>query len=401
MNPRFKVLLFLILLISVFFFNQNASAAIPVAKISSLRGEVIVQSDAKIIKVTEVGYVLNAGDRVQTKDGEVQITFNDGAIMKVNPFTSTMIQEREEESGFWLFKTKKMVRRITCFVGKLWFKTGVSKRKNYLQTPTAVCGLRGSDGDIGFDNINTYLNMYTGKADIVGKVIKGFFKAPGIDAATRNRVYQTLIVAHKTIEEAKVTKKAVDMAKARVEALKVVKVAATELEKNPDKRVAKEAKIVATAADAILAAAEVKVVVEEIKEVKETAEKAKEEEAAKKAEEAAKKAEEAAKKAEEAAKKAEEAIKNLDLDKAKEAAEKAKKVIDEVKDIGKKAKEEIKKVVTTTIETTEEVTEETTEEITEETTEETTEEVTEETTIEETTEETTTVEETTTSSTTT
>nr|HID57929.1 hypothetical protein [Desulfobacterales bacterium] len=320
MDTKFKISLFCLgVFIGVFFFNPSADASIPIAKISSFRGEVIVQSDAKLIKVTEVGYVLNEGDRVLTKDGEVQITFDDGAIMKVSPFTTAMIQEREEETGFWLFKTREMVRRITCFVGKLWFKTGISKRKNYLQTPTAVCGLRGSDGDIGFDNINTYLNMYTGMADIVGKVIEGFFKAPGLDAATKNRVYQTLLLAHKKVEEAKVTRKRVDLAKARVEALKVVKVAAAALEKNPDKKVAKEAKIVATASDAIIAAAETKVVIEEIKEAKEIAEEAvdkareiKDEEAAREAEEAAKKAEEAAKKAEEAAKKAEEAAKKAE-----------------------------------------------------------------------------------------
>ena len=267
MSPRFRVLLiFLALFIWVLLFASQTHATGPVAQISGYKGEVIIQSDTKIFRVTKIGLTLKDGDRIQTKQGEVRIIFNDGAVMKIRPFTNTMIQERKEKSGLWIFKTRRAVRRITCFVGKLWFKSGVSNRRNYLQTPTAVCGVRGSDGDIGFDNINTYLNMYTGESDVLGRVIRGLFADPGTGAATKSRVYQSLAKAYEKTEEAKATEKAVDLAKALVEALKVVKEAATELQQNPDDNIAKEAQVASNVAAANIAAGQAQVAVAQLQE---------------------------------------------------------------------------------------------------------------------------------------
>jgi len=151
------------------------NAAKPIASISGFEGEVILLS-GKEFREVKVGLPLFHGDRIQTKNGRVEVTFTDGAVMKVRPFASTMIQEMEEKSGWWVFKTKKAVRRITCFVGKLWFKSGASKRKNFMQTPTAVCGLRGSIIDFGTDLVTTYVNEIEGTAvKISGNLVKGAF----------------------------------------------------------------------------------------------------------------------------------------------------------------------------------------------------------------------------------
>ena len=288
---RFRMItLYSIVIIGVSLFSSEIHASVPIAQISNFEGEVTIQSDTRLLRVTRVGLVLNEGDMVQTKQGNVQITFNDGAIMKVSPFTNAMIQEREERGGWWIARTKKAVRRITCFVGKLWFKSGASKRKNHLQTPTAVCGLRGSEADIGFDNLNTYLNVYTGVADVVGRVIKGFFAEPGIEAATRSRVYNSLASAYQKAKQAEATGKRIDQAKAQVEVLKTIKAADDELQKNPDDIVAREAKKAAKKAEERLRQAG-----EELKKEKTV------EAAAQEAEEAARKAEKAAEEARKAA----------------------------------------------------------------------------------------------------
>jgi hypothetical protein len=249
--------------------HEKVPIAKPIAQISGFEGEVIVQSGTEIFRLSQSGLRLDDGDRIQTGQGEVQILFNDGAVMKIRPFTNTMIQEREEKSGFQIFKTKREVRRITCFVGKLWFKSGASKRKIYLQTPNAVCELRGSEGDIGFDNCNTYLNMYTGEADVLGNVIKGSFMDPGIDAATKNRVYHRLTKAYEAAEKAKATEKAVNLVKARVEAFRIIVEAAIAFQGNPDKCIAanpdnnikNEAQWSASIADANIAAGEANIAV--------------------------------------------------------------------------------------------------------------------------------------------
>ena len=205
MNTRPRIpFIILIILMGAFFIAPPADAAEPIAKISSFKGEVILQSGPIISDVTEIRLPLMEGDRIQTKDGEVEITFNDGAVMKVSPFTSAMIQEREEESGWWIFKTKKAVRRVTIFVGKIWLKSGVSKRKNFLQTPTAVCGLRGSIVFGGNIQGKFLIQPVVGDFDILMGEILRVTEMPEstLRDALANVDYTTLVNLKKDLDEA-------------------------------------------------------------------------------------------------------------------------------------------------------------------------------------------------------
>jgi hypothetical protein len=193
---------------------------------------------------------LNDGDSITTRNGEANITFSDGAVMKVNPYASTKLQERTEQSGVWIFKKSHMARRITCMVGKLWYKTGASSTRTYLQSPTAVAGLRGSDGDFGYDNVRTYLNMYSGDAAVVGNVIRGFFENPGISAAQKSTVYQALQRAYEQTVLAQAAPasplKPVAQAQARIAAIEAAQQAAQVMQANPDATVAAQAQQAAT-----------------------------------------------------------------------------------------------------------------------------------------------------------
>lgn len=174
MNPRYRIpLAFLILFMGVFLFSFQTHAAKPVAHISSFKGDAVVLSDKEFMDV-KLGLSLMHGDRIQTRNGEVEITFNDGALMKVRPYSSIMVQEGEERRGFLsALKPKKLVRRITLFVGRLWFKTGKPGTMSYLQTPTAVCGVRGTEVEIQVQwlagEIINYLNTITGEVDFFGE----------------------------------------------------------------------------------------------------------------------------------------------------------------------------------------------------------------------------------------
>ena len=221
----------------------GAEAAI--AKITSVKGAVIVNQAGNVSDVTAPGLALNDGDQLLTKEGEAQVTFNDGAILKMQPYTKAMIQERKETKGT-IFKTKENARRLTCYTGKFWFKSGASKTKNYLQSPTAVAGLRGTDADFGFnpERMQTLLNMYSGQAAVIGNVIRGFFQNPGVSAAQKSQVYQNLEKAYAvTVETKKANEnpaltqeqKTINTAAAKVEALQVVEQAAQILvQTNPD-----------------------------------------------------------------------------------------------------------------------------------------------------------------------
>lgn len=241
MKPRFKTALILALLcFGVFSMAASAHAATPIAKITQFKGDVFVVSGEQLSKVTGVGQAVNDGDSVQTKDGEAQITFNDGALMTIRPYTSTVIQESEEEKGWFLFKAKELVRRVTCQVGNLWFKSGASARKNYLQSPTAVCGLRGSATEFGYNNVMTYLNQTEGGSDLSGsvqRVTEEFFKGLQANAqnyAGQNPVYNKLNEAYSKAEQARRTGTPLDQAGAKVALLQAVQASLQAILANPN-----------------------------------------------------------------------------------------------------------------------------------------------------------------------
>jgi len=231
----------LTLFLGLFLLASQAHAAKPIAKISSFKGDVVIVSGKKILKATRTGQPLKTGDRVQTRDGEAQITFNDGAVLKVRPYASTMIQEREEKKGWWIFKTKKAVRRITCFVGTLWFKSGASKRKNYVQTPTAVCGLRGSAITLQFTGTDTGYNLEAGSVDVLGKAIAKLFADLGKEQSLENTVFKAINDAYNADQAAKESKTVVDAAGAKVALLEAIEATLDALKDSPDSGVKKEA----------------------------------------------------------------------------------------------------------------------------------------------------------------
>ncbi len=240
----------------------------PIATIIRFKGEIIIMSGKDIFKVTEKDQVLFKGDQIQVKQGDLAVLFNDGAIIKMNAFSNIVIEERIEERDFWMFKRKTAIRRVTCFIGKLWFKSGLSKTKNNLQMPTAVCGIRGSSGYFGYNNGISFLDMQSGKAKVNGRVIRGPFDHPGIIAAEKNSVFSAMGSAFNAQKRAIIKKKALDFARSDVAVFQVKKNAADEMKKNPDPLVKKEAAINSALADCQITVAKSKVTVEKLKEAK-------------------------------------------------------------------------------------------------------------------------------------
>lgn len=182
-----------------------SSEAKEIGKITKSTGAVSIISGIDIITLTEAGLKLKTGDKIKTDEGDVEIEMNDGALMKVSPFTVASSAERVEKKRILLWKKDEDVRRVTCYVGKIWFKSGEkSEKKNYLQTPTAVCALRGADGDVGFDNKSSFLNMYHGTVTIQGNVNQGAFGNFGRNTAAGSAVYNAISRAIQAAESARV-----------------------------------------------------------------------------------------------------------------------------------------------------------------------------------------------------
>ena len=86
-------------------FAPSVFAAEQVAKVTNFQGDAVIQSGTEFFPVSQVGQPVNDGDRIQTKNGKLEITFKDGAVTKVEPFTNGMIQQRNEKAGTWGFKS--------------------------------------------------------------------------------------------------------------------------------------------------------------------------------------------------------------------------------------------------------------------------------------------------------
>ena len=136
----------------------------------------------------------------------------------------------------------KTVRRITCFVGKLKFRSGYKIHQNYLQTPTAVAGVRGSEAFLGSDGIENYITPIAGEFSYIGEFIEGYFDNPGVDAAAKSNVYKAIASAYEAYQTAEKSGSSIDQAKAELSGLEAIKAAAEELSNNPDPNVAAEAR---------------------------------------------------------------------------------------------------------------------------------------------------------------
>ncbi|MDD5206740.1 MAG: hypothetical protein PHS17_15050, partial [Desulfobacterales bacterium] len=93
MSSKLKVMfVFFVVCMGVFIMANGAIAAKPIAKVTAFKGEVILLSGTEVKAITQTGVALNDGDKLQTKNGEAEVTFDDGAVMKLNPFTASMIE---------------------------------------------------------------------------------------------------------------------------------------------------------------------------------------------------------------------------------------------------------------------------------------------------------------------
>ena len=147
-----------------------------VARLTDFSGTVFIRGQGSWGVKPQKDLPLYSNDRVVTRVGKATITFNDGAVIEVRSNTNLQIEEREEEEGI-VKKVKIVKRKLRLLLGKLLFRTRRSKKKTILQTPTAVCGLRGTAGilSIGADG-SAYIQFTEGGIDTtytLGEFISG------------------------------------------------------------------------------------------------------------------------------------------------------------------------------------------------------------------------------------
>ncbi len=128
--------------------QKRAVEARPLASLTQAIGEVMVRRGQTWARVDKVPVELASGDAVTTDRGRAEIHFlRDDSVLVLDVGTHLTITEADEAAA------GKLLRRVEILLGDVWFKMQRSlNHKTELATPTAVGGLRGTQGSVHVEN---------------------------------------------------------------------------------------------------------------------------------------------------------------------------------------------------------------------------------------------------------
>ncbi|ABC78669.1 FecR domain-containing protein [Syntrophus aciditrophicus] len=138
---------FVLLILALIAFIPDSSPAAQVGKFTGVEGNVDVTVPGKAAKRVSVGEPVQVGDIIRTKSkSKCEVTFLDGNIVRFAENTRLRITEylveqnqRKEILNLYRGKVRNMVLNAR-------HSTGFSRNLKYeIHTPTAVCGVRGTD----------------------------------------------------------------------------------------------------------------------------------------------------------------------------------------------------------------------------------------------------------------
>jgi len=202
-----RLILFALSLIFLFALSTPAFGADKtIGKISGFSGKVLIKSQGSWGAEPKVGMSLFSGDKIVTRTGTVAIKFNDGAVMEIKENSNLVLEQRTKKKGF-LSRVAVVERRLRLMVGKLFFRTGEgsNKAETRLETPTMVCGLRGTAGviSIGADGAPYIQFSDGGSAFTIGDFISGVAEDVPAEIADLNPAQRAAFVADAAASQAK------------------------------------------------------------------------------------------------------------------------------------------------------------------------------------------------------
>lgn len=204
-NLRLLIAISMLLMIIMVPGVSGLAAEQPIARLTEFSGTVMIRSQGSWGVQPQVGLLLYSRDRLVTRgDSKATVTFNDGAVMAISSNSNLMIQEQEETKGF--FKRYQVTkRRIRLLLGKLNFSTGRSKVQTQLETPTAVCGLRGTAGTLSLGKDGQPYIQFTkgGTSFTIGEFLSGVAADMPQKLADMHVVQRAAIVANATAVQAR------------------------------------------------------------------------------------------------------------------------------------------------------------------------------------------------------
>ena len=248
-NKSTKVLIMLLTCALIFALAMPAlSGEKPVGKLTYFSGDVIMKSKGSWAAKPTLNHPLYSSDKVVTRLGKATITFNDGAVITIANNSNLLIKEGVEKEGV-VTKTKTIKRRLRLILGKMSFRTGISKQKRdtIFETPTAVCAIRGTAGILSVDGDYTAFIQFTegGAKSTIGQFVSGEAKGMPAALADMNPAQRAAFVAKAAANLAlKASRKGVkntcDALAMQAAAMEVKIQAEIMLKNNPDPKVIAE-----------------------------------------------------------------------------------------------------------------------------------------------------------------
>jgi len=166
MKPILSVISAIVLLIAA---AGPATAADPVGTVTFVNGPVDITRPGEAAEPLNIGDDVFIGDIIRTKTGaRAEIRFIDESIIRLAQqsrveISEYMVKKDRQQSRLSLFRGKiqSLVKKIA---GRTWGRT---KRHRFLiETPTAVCGVRGTDFFTWFTNGTTGVAFTDGSGEL-------------------------------------------------------------------------------------------------------------------------------------------------------------------------------------------------------------------------------------------
>lgn len=135
----------------------------PVASLTQVTGEVMVRHGQDWMRAEQVPIDLASGDTVSTDRGRAEVHFKrDDSTLVLDVGTHLVISE--SDSGV----AGNALRRVEILLGDVWFKMQKSVgMKTELATPTAVGGLRGTEGNVHVENeTHSWFTLAEGQLEV-------------------------------------------------------------------------------------------------------------------------------------------------------------------------------------------------------------------------------------------
>ncbi len=139
-----------------------------IASLKEFSGEVMIKN-AETWTQPEKGLLLYSGAKIVTKQGTALVTFNDGATMYVDAFSSIRVMDQMKNLISGSDKPVRL-RSIRIMLGRTKYEEQPDKgRKTEIQMPTAVAALRGTGGWFGADETGeSQGTLYDGNMNTFG-----------------------------------------------------------------------------------------------------------------------------------------------------------------------------------------------------------------------------------------